>query len=478
MVTALVRTELPVVVQSPKRRRRSDVLLRLLGLADVNASALAGLLAGLIGGLGLTDALLVALVAAVTMPIMAFVSGLYAPDDLRAWVTGTHEIKRILFSTLALSWMLNGVAAEAAAASPAAVAAVGSLLTVVLVVTARAGVRAYVHRCDHLQERLVIVGSGYVAGQMVGNLRRHPELGLIPVGIVEDPVHHRSVSDVPHLGALDDLAAIVRENAVDRVIIAFTRGSHLQLLQVIRVCRDARVPVHVVPRLFEFLDGARPLDHVGGMPILSLGVAQLTRTSVAAKRSLDVILSAIMLLVLAPLMLLMAVAIRLDSRGPVFFRQVRGARGTGTFRLVKFRSMREGAEAEKAELYDANEVTDGVMFKIRRDPRITRVGRVLRRFSLDELPQLWNVLRGDMSLVGPRPLILPENALLGEAWHLRRRDLRPGLTGPWQIYGRSEVSFQDMVRFDYQYVAGWSLARDMEILLATVPAVLSGRGAY
>jgi lipopolysaccharide/colanic/teichoic acid biosynthesis glycosyltransferase len=125
-----------------------------------------------------------------------------------------------------------------------------------------------------------------------------------------------------------------------------------------------------------------------------------------------------------------------------------------------------------------NDVTDGVMFKIHRDPRITRVGRLLRRYSLDEVPQLINVLRGDMSLVGPRPLIRPESDALAEGWHLRRLELRPGVTGPWQVYGRSDSPFQEMVRLDYQYVAGWSLARDLEILLATIPAVLSGRGAY
>ena len=136
------------------------------------------------------------------------------------------------------------------------------------------------------------------------------------------------------------------------------------------------------------------------------------------------------------------------------------------------------AEERKAELEELNEAGDGVMFKIREDPRVTRVGRFIRRFSLDELPQLFNVLRGEMSLVGPRPLIFPETAALDEDWHLRRLELRPGLTGPWQVYGRSQSPFQEMVRFDYQYVAGWSLARDIEILLATIPAVVSGRGAY
>jgi lipopolysaccharide/colanic/teichoic acid biosynthesis glycosyltransferase len=177
-------------------------------------------------------------------------------------------------------------------------------------------------------------------------------------------------------------------------------------------------------------------------------------------------------------MVAIALAIKIESRGPVFFRQPRAGRGNSSFRLIKFRSMYIDAEERKKEMEALNEATDGVMFKIRRDPRVTRVGRFIRRSSLDELPQLFNVLRGEMSLVGPRPLIFPETAALEEHWHLRRLELRPGLTGPWQVYGRSQNPFQEMVRFDYQYVAGWSLARDVEILLATLPAVMSGRGAY
>jgi exopolysaccharide biosynthesis polyprenyl glycosylphosphotransferase len=262
------------------------------------------------------------------------------------------------------------------------------------------------------------------------------------------------------------------------VIIAFTRASHEQLLESIRACRDAGVAVDVVPRLFEFLDGARALDQVGGLPLLSISAQNLTSASVAAKRALDVFGSLALIALFSPVMVAAAIAIKLESRGPVFFRQPRAGRANSSFALIKFRSMYIDAEERKAEIERLNEAGDGVMFKIRRDPRVTRVGRALRRFSIDELPQLFNVLKGEMSLVGPRPLIFPETAALDENWHLRRLELRPGMTGPWQVYGRSQSPFQEMVRFDYQYVAGWSLARDIEILLATLPAVMSGRGAY
>jgi lipopolysaccharide/colanic/teichoic acid biosynthesis glycosyltransferase len=198
----------------------------------------------------------------------------------------------------------------------------------------------------------------------------------------------------------------------------------------------------------------------------------------AAKRALDLGGSVLAIVLLSPLMIATAIAIKLESRGPIFFRQPRAGRRRSSFQLIKFRSMYIDAEQRKRDFENLNEAGDGVMFKIREDPRVTRVGRIIRRFSLDELPQLFNVLKGEMSLVGPRPLIFPETDALEELWHLRRLELRPGLTGPWQIYGRSQNPFQEMVRFDYQYVAGWSLARDIEILLATVPAVVSGRGAY
>jgi exopolysaccharide biosynthesis polyprenyl glycosylphosphotransferase len=228
--------------------------------------------------------------------------------------------------------------------------------------------------------------------------------------------------------------------------------------------------VDVVPRLFEFLDGVRALDQVGGLPLLSIGTPHLTRSSKIAKRALDIGVALALILALLPLTALIAIAIKVESRGPVFFRQPRVGRRLTTFDMFKFRSMYANAALRLND--------EGVMVKGRHDPRTTKVGRFLRRLSLDEMPQLVNVLRGEMSLVGPRPLVPEEAATLEESWHSRRFDLHPGMTGPWQIQGRSETPFQEMIRLDYQYVAGWSLARDIEILMATVPAVLAGRGAY
>jgi exopolysaccharide biosynthesis polyprenyl glycosylphosphotransferase len=458
--------------------RRAIVLHRLLALADFCGAFVAVLIASTIAGMSAPDAAVVSSACALLMPVLAFCSGLYAADDLRAWATGVPDLKRLLFATLVFSWPLFALASGSGVQHPGVITVIGTILVLLLVASGRAVARAIAHRSDVLRERTAIVGSGLVAAELVQTLRLHREFGLEPVGVVEDAEHHRSVHELPRLGSLDELSQVLRRDEVDRVIIAFSRASHTQLLKAIRACRDARVPVHVVPRLFEFLDDARALDHVGGMPLLSLGVPRLPRAARATKRALDTVAAGAGLVVCAPLFAAIAIAIKLESRGPVFFRQVRGGRGGRSFELVKFRSMYADADDRKAELQDANEMPGGVMFKIRRDPRITGVGRVLRRFSLDELPQLWNVVRGDMSLVGPRPLVLTETEWLDEDWHARRSDLRPGLTGPWQVYGRSDVPFQAMLRFDYQYVAGWSLARDLEILCFTLPAVLAGRGAY
>ena len=457
---------------------RWRVLRHLLAWADVGAAALAGLAALPLAGLTFERNLTFVALVSCGWVLVAFVSNLYGAEDLRSWASGVQEVPRTMLAALILSWPLYGAGALLGAEHAVLSAAVAAVGTALLSPIARAGARAYVHKKEPLQQRCLIVGSGIVAGQLVDRLQTQRQFGLVPFGFVDDEVHDEGSLDLPQLGSLDDLEDILLVHQVDRVVIAFSRASHQQLLKAIRACRDRRVAVDVVPRLFEFLDGARALDQVGGLPLLSIGAPRLTRSSRLAKRALDGAVSGAALLFLAPLFLAIAIAIRLESRGPVFFRQVRSGRDGTPFEVIKFRSMYQDAEARKQELEAVNDVGDGVMFKIHKDPRITRTGQFLRRYSLDELPQLINVLRGEMSLVGPRPLILPETAALAEIWHQRRLDLRPGLTGPWQVSGRSDIPFQDMVRFDYQYVAGWSLVRDLEILLATVPAVVSGRGAY
>jgi exopolysaccharide biosynthesis polyprenyl glycosylphosphotransferase len=446
------------VPPAPQAARRHLLLRRQLLSADILSGSLCGALTSLLAGLSMNKLPLVALAIGIGWPMFAYVCGLYASEDLRAWASGVGDAPRLAVTSLLVSWPALGLLT--ALQAPRAV--VGALL-------GRAAARVTLHRSPDLRQRTLILGSGDVARQVVDRLRSHDELGLDPVGFIDDDVHRPGELGVPRLGMLDSLADLITFGRVDRVIIAFTRAGHEDLLRCIRICRDAGIDVDVVPRLFEFLDGARP-EQIGGMPLLSLQQPTFSRLSSVSKRALDLVGASLAIVALAPLLIAVTVAIRLDSRGPVFFTQRRSGRGGRFFTLYKFRSMRTDSTVVVRE--------DGTIAKRRDDERITRVGRFIRRFSLDEAPQLFNVLRGDMSLVGPRPLVLEEQEALEEQWQARRADLRPGLTGPWQVSGRSHIPFQDMIKFDYQYVAGWSLARDVEILLATLPAVISGRGAY
>ncbi len=450
----------------------------MLFAADSLAAAAAAALAVTVLGLVTPGGFSFLVCVTALWPLAAFSIGLYRTDQLATWASAVTELPRAFVAIMLITWPLFGIASGLQLSHVVAL----TFLTVAGIAAftgiARTVVRSGLHRARDLKQRTLILGSGIVAGQVVDKLDKNRQFGLVPVGLIDDDVHDIGTPDLPWLGRFDDLAEVIDVQGIDRVIIAFSRASHEQLLEAIRACRDAGVSVDVVPRLFEFLDGVRALDQVGGLPLLSIGSPILTSASMAAKRVLDVLGSVALLALLSPALIAAAIAIKLESRGPVFFRQPRAGRDNTSFQLIKFRSMYIDAEERKAEMETLNEADDGVMFKIREDPRVTRVGRFLRRFSIDELPQLINVLTGEMSLVGPRPLIFPETAALDENWHLRRLELRPGLTGPWQVYGRSQSPFQEMVRFDYQYVAGWSLARDVEILLATLPAVMSGRGAY
>ncbi len=455
-------------VASPSSARDSR-LRRQLFRADVLAACASGVLAALLAGVPLADLPVVIVALAVGWPLAAGACGLYTVSPLRTWASGLGEAPRLAVTGLVISWPVFGLLGALGATRPVAGALGASALMAGGAALGRAVARATIHRTASLRQRTLIVGSGSVAAELVGRLRRYPELGFDPIGFVDDDAHDPLELGLPRLGKLNAVSGLIAHGRVDRVMIAFTRTSHEDLLHLVRTCRDAGVTVDIVPRLFEFLDGARYLEQIGDMPLVSIQVPEFTRMSRVAKRALDILVASVLLIALAPLMVAVAVAIKLDSRGPVLFLQPRTGRGGHLFRLLKFRSMHVGSPVLVRE--------DGAIVKGKHDTRVTRVGRVLRRFSLDEAPQLINVLRGDMSMVGPRPLVIAEAEALTHAWQERRTDLRPGLTGPWQVSGRSHIGFHDMIKLDYQYVAGWSLARDVEILLATFPAVITGRGA-
>jgi exopolysaccharide biosynthesis polyprenyl glycosylphosphotransferase len=450
----------------------------MLYFGDTAAAALASALTLAVLAAPLDHAPIYILATALIYPLIGFAVGLYRTDQLALWASAVSEVSRGAVTIILATWPIYAVGAALGLHPVVGATCITIGALTLFMIAARTFVRHHLHRKAHLRQRTLILGSGIVAGQLVEKISKNNQFGLDPVGIVDEQVHAVGTPDLPRLGGFGDLDEIIKAQNIDRVIIAFSRAGHEELLEAIRSCRDAGIAVDVVPRLFEFLDGVRSLDQIGGLPLLSIGVPVLGSSMVAAKRVLDVIGSTGLIVLFSPLMLATAIAIRIDSKGPTFFHQSRAGRRNKGFKLIKFRSMYVDADERKAEYDRLNESEDGVMFKIREDPRVTPVGRFIRRFSIDELPQLFNVLKGDMSLVGPRPLIFPEAEALEERWHLRRSELRPGITGPWQVYGRSQSPFQEMVRFDYQYVAGWSLARDFEILVATIPAVMSGRGAY
>jgi exopolysaccharide biosynthesis polyprenyl glycosylphosphotransferase len=355
------------------------------------------------------------------------------------------------------------------------------VLIVVLLGSARLIERSFLTRL-HKQgigvDRVLVVGTGEVGRTIIRNLVAQPELGYQVVGFVDDDTqkHNGAIGRLRALGGCDDLPRVLREHSVDEVFITLPWQSRRKILNIIGQCEQLGVRAKIVPDLFQLTLNRVSIDTINGVPLLSIKEATIRGWNLAVKRALDVVISATALILSSPLLLLIVLLIEYDSPGPVLFRQVRVGRGGRLFTLYKFRSMRQGADEEKTTLSDRNQAT-GPLFKMRDDPRLTRVGRWLRRLSLDELPQFYNVLRGEMSLVGPRPPI-PAEVEQYQDWHRRRLDVPPGVTGLWQVSGRSDLTFDEMVMLDLFYAENWSLLLDFKILLRTIPTVILGTGAY
>ncbi len=363
--------------------------------------------------------------------------------------------------------------------APVAALIVFWFAAVLLVPSARWLVRTLLWSRSSFKERVLIVGAGEVGHSLAAKISKHPEYKIDLIGYLDNGEPCGSCDDgppIPILGVLNDLERVIAQQDVHRVIVAFSQARHDDFLRVVRACSDSYIQVNIVPRLFEVVSSRALVDDVEGIPLLDIGHAELSRFNMAVKRVFDLIVGSVICLFALPVMAVIALAIKLDSKGPVLFRQERMGRGWKTFEILKFRSMAEDAESRRHELEDCNEC-DGPIFKIRKDPRITRVGGVLRRWSLDELPQILNVMKGDMSLVGPRPLWVKEARQCG-GWTQKRLDITPGMTGLWQVLGRSDIPFDEMVKLDYMYVTGWSLSWDIKLLFQTFSAVTRKRGAY
>jgi exopolysaccharide biosynthesis polyprenyl glycosylphosphotransferase len=346
------------------------------------------------------------------------------------------------------------------------------VFAVVLVPTLRGVVRTWLLPNVMRPRRTLIVGAGATGRLLERKIGSHPEYGLELVGFVDD----EDGADV--LGRTSELTELVDRLQIDWIVLAFSEAPHERTLELVREVRRPDVHLSIVPNFYELFATNAAIEDIEGVPVVSLPSMQFSRTVRMLKRTFDIVASGLGLLAVSPILAAAAIAIKLDSRGPVFFRQARHGRGGREFRIVKFRTMVADAEAKRFDLAHLNEMEGGgPLFKIHDDPRITRVGAFLRKWSIDELPQLWNVLRGQMSLVGPRPFVVHESEQI-TGWASRRLETTPGITGLWQVLGRNDIPFEEMVKLDYVYVTNWSLWWDIKILVQTVPTVLKRQGAY
>jgi len=324
-------------------------------------------------------------------------------------------------------------------------------------------------------ERVLVVGGNNLGRMIMQSLAARGHLGYRVVGFLDDD-RAEDFGRFRHLGGLDDVERVADSHHADQIVVALPAASHAAILKIVDHCRRGSVRFKIVPDLYEMSLSRVDVDTVSGIPLIGLKKVAIDGLEAVTKRAADVVVSAAALLVCATLMAALALLIRLESPGPVIYRHVRIGKSGQPFTMYKFRSMKQDAEQFRERLV---QVTDGDarLFKSREDPRRTGVGAVMRRLSLDELPQLWNVLVGDMSIVGPRPQI-PAEVETYDPWHHKRLAVSPGMTGLWQVSGRSELSFDEMVIYDIYYIENWSLGLDFRILLRTVPAVLRGRGAF
>jgi exopolysaccharide biosynthesis polyprenyl glycosylphosphotransferase len=438
---------------------REAIHRRLLGAADIMAASFALVLA-------LTQYrahnIVPAVVAGVILVVLLFkVSGLYDRDDLRLVHTTLDEIPLLVQLTglfaLGIAVLQSVTLASTLRADQIAglwLLAFGAIFVGRVVARAVAGRTSPTERC-------LVIGENARVEQIRQKLAasRARAIVVASLPIVSEHIEEMDWVDMPKL-----LRRVVHSLNVHRIIVAPTTTDTTDVVNLIRSAKAVGVRVSVLPRMFEVVGSAVEFDDIDGMTMLGVRRFGLSRSSRVLKRVFDTAVSGVILLLISPIFLAIAVAIRLESRGPMFFRQVRVGRHGRHFWIYKFRSMVADADARKDELRAFNEVGEG-LFKITDDPRVTKVGRLLRRTSLDELPQLLNVIRGEMSLVGPRPLVVDEDAqVLG--LDRSRLHLTPGMTGPWQILG-SRVPMKEMVGIDYLYVANWSLWTDLKLLIRT-----------
>ena len=374
----------------------------------------------------------------------------------------TFFIQPIPYSRLLLFWVL--------------------LFIVLLIGVARAARRtilAFLYARGRAVDRVLVIGSGEVGRGLIRTLLARPDLGFKAIGYLHDGHRENNIGlgRIPHLGTIADIEEILGEQPrLHTVFIALPGDMHAEISRLLHICNRRGIRAQVVPDLLQLSLNRVEFNNMAGIPTLGVREVGISPWQQAVKRLLDLFLIAISSPFVLLLTAVIAIAIKLDSPGPIIYSATRIGKNGKPFKMMKFRSMVVDADAQKQLLKDRNEA-DGPIFKIKDDPRLTRVGRLIRRTSLDELPQLYNVLIGQMSLVGPRPP-LPEEVAEYKPWHMQRLSVIGGLSGLWQVSGRSDLTFDELCLLDIYYIENWSLMLDIRLLLQTIPHTLFGRGAY
>jgi exopolysaccharide biosynthesis polyprenyl glycosylphosphotransferase len=479
-------------------RRRGWLMRRMLLLADVVGLVTAFLLAEWVvaargsNGIEVRAEFLIFVLSLPAWIVVTKLYGLYDHDEERTDHSTADDVAGVFHMVTVGVWLFYAFAYLTKVAHPEVPKLlVFWALAIALVSGARATARAYCRRQINYVQNTVIVGAGDVGQLIATKVLQHPEYGINLIGFIDDQPKERR-DDVRHLAMLggpERLGAIVRLFDVERVIFAFSNDSHGETLELLRSLRDLDVQIDIVPRFFEFVGPSVGFHMIEGLPLVGLPPLHLSRSSEFVKRLLDLVLSMIGLVLTAPILIAAAIAVKIDSRGPVFYRHRRlGLRGK-PIDAIKFRTMRldacrgdryggQGAERQFAALLaDAERAAEfSASYKLADDPRVTRVGRTLRKCSIDEVPQLLNVVKGDLSLVGPRAITEDEIERYGDLAD-SLLNIRPGLTGYWQINGRSKLNYADRIRLDLSYIRSWSLGLDLTILAKTLRVLVSRNGA-
>ncbi|WP_235674732.1 sugar transferase [Mycolicibacterium pulveris] len=456
--------------EAPRFGRRHRYLLQFSDLITLTTSALVGAVAlsqvspERAGDLGLREIVL----AVISMAAALHLHGLYRRPASRLRPSGWWRpmvVARCVPTAALLTLAAGAFFLESGRMTLTAAVA----MTLPAVALVPFGRRMVVRMFDPTVTRILVVGTGPISERLTSRLRRCPD--TVVVGHVDD-----NVAPGTHvLGGLSELSLVCTANKVDRVIVAFPNTSDAIVLEALRQLQG-QVPVSEIPRYFELHNWRSEAEELHGLTLMHLPILSLAISERIAKRCMDVTLATLALVAASPILLVIALAIKLDSPGPVFFRQERGGLRGKPFRIFKFRSMTADAWQRRDTVAQRNEV-DGPLFKMAEDPRVTRVGAFIRKTSLDELPQLINVVRGEMSLVGPRPLPVEESARIDGA-ALARLDVKPGITGLWQVCGRSDLTYADLQHLDSVYVRSWSLMWDLRIIAQTPQVVFGRSGAY